>query len=484
MSFKIAFIGAGSIEFTRRLVRDLLSVPEFASIELAFMDINPSNLERVEALCRRDLEFNHLPARLTCTTDRREALRDARYVILTTRIGGVDALFPDIEIPLRYGVDQCIGDTLCAGGIFYGQRGIAFMMELCRDLREVAAPEVLLLNYANPMAMNTWAANTFGKVNTVGLCHGVQHSHQQIADVLGLPIGEVDVVCAGINHQTWFVEVRHRGACQLSRLLEGFERHAEYSRMEPVRVDMLRRFGYYSTESNGHLSEYLPWYRKRPDQVERWSGPGVWISGESGGYLRYSVETRHSFDTEFPQWMAEPPKRFDYHQRSVEHGSYLIEAMETNRIYRGHFNRINHATIPNLPPDCVIEAPGYVDRLGIHLPQVDPLPWGCAAVCQSSVQVQRLAVHAAVHGDLDALRQAVLLDPLVSAVCTPEEVWQMVDELLVAHEAWLPQYAAVIPGAKERLAQGPRVPYRNPDGPAQLAEQRKIPLSAVEKSSK
>lgn len=482
MSFKIAFIGAGSIEFTRRLVRDLLSIPEFSSVELAFMDIDPANLERVEKLCRRDIEFNRTPCRLTTTVDRLEALRDARYIILTTRIGGVDALFPDIEIPLRYGVDQCIGDTLCAGGIMYGQRGIAFLLELCRDIREVASPNALLLNYTNPMAMNTWAANTFGKVNTVGLCHGVQHSHHQVAEVLGLPQGEVDVICAGINHQTWFVQVEHKGISQLDRLLEAFERHPEHAKMEPVRIDMLRRFGYYSTESNGHLSEYLPWYRKRLEDIERWSGPGVWINGETGGYLRYSVETRHSFDTDFPVWLEEPPKAFDYHQRSVEHGSYIIEALETDRIYRGCFNRINHTTIPNLPPDCVIEAPGYVDRLGIHMAARQPLPLGCAAVCQSSIQVQRLAVQAAVHGDLDALRQAMLLDPLVSAVCTTGEVWQMVDELLVAHEAWLPQYSKEIQGAKDRLAHGPRIPYRNPDGPARLAERRKTPLPARSKS--
>nr|MBP9914551.1 alpha-glucosidase/alpha-galactosidase [Opitutaceae bacterium] len=260
MPIKIAFIGAGSIGFTRRLVADLLVVPEFANVEFAFTDINARNLNMVAEICRRDIAANGLKTAITATTNRRAALQGANYVFCVVRIGGLEAFQHDIEIPLKYGVDQCVGDTLCAGGIMYAQRGIAAILAFCRDIREVAAPDCLLLNYANPMAMLTWAANQYGGVRCVGLCHGVQHGHFQIAEVLGLKKQDVEIVCAGINHQTWYVSVETKGKDRTGDLLAAFEQHKEYRKTEKVRIDMLRRFGYYSTESNGHLSEYVPWY--------------------------------------------------------------------------------------------------------------------------------------------------------------------------------------------------------------------------------
>ncbi|HHT73685.1 MAG TPA: alpha-glucosidase/alpha-galactosidase [Firmicutes bacterium] len=451
MAFKIAFIGAGSITFTRTLLRDLLTVPEFADVEIAFTDIDETNLRRTTELAERDIAANGLKTRITATTDRREALSGARYVFNLVRIGGLDAFSTDVEIPLRYGIDQCVGDTLCAGGIMYGQRGIPVMLEFCRDIREVAEPGCLLLNYANPMAMITWACNKFGGVETVGLCHGVQHGHGMIAEVLGLEKDEVDIICAGINHQTWYVKVQHKGEDLTGKLLEAFERHPKYSRKEKVRIDMLRRFGYFSTESNGHLSEYLPWYRKRRDEIEHWIGRDDWFDGETGGYLRICREFRDSFENDYQRWLQEPPMEFTPEARSDEHGSYIIEALETGRIYRGHFNVVNRGVLTNLPDDAVVEVPGYVDSLGIHTPVIGDLPLGCAAVCNASITVQRLAVEAAVSGDDTLLRQAMLMDPLVGAVCTPPEVWQLVDEMLIAQEKWLPQYRAAIAQAKARL---------------------------------
>lgn len=460
MSFKIAFIGAGSIGFTRGLLRDLLSVPEFHEIEVAFTDINAHNLEMVTELCRRDIRENGLSVTLTATTDRKEALRGAKYVICTIRVGGLEAFATDVDIPLKYGVDQCVGDTLCAGGIMYGQRGIAAMLDICKDIREVARQDVLLLNYANPMAMLTWACNKYGGVRTVGLCHGVQGGHGQIAEAFGLKQEEVDIICAGINHQTWYIQIRHHGEDLTGRLLEAFERHPEFNRTEKVRIDMLRRFGYYSTESNGHLSEYVPWYRKRPDDIAHWIDLSSWIHGETGGYLRVCTEGRNWFETEFPNWMNEPALPYQTNERSHEHGSYIIEGLETGRVYRGHFNVVNRGVISNLPDDAVIEAPGYVDRNGISIPQVGELPLGPAAVCNVSISVQRLAVEAAVHGDDRLLRQAFLMDPLVGAVCDPREIWQMVDEMLVAQEPWLPQYGNAIAAARKRLAESPLLPTR------------------------
>jgi alpha-galactosidase len=286
MSFKITFIGAGSIGFTRKLISDLLAVKEFHDIGISFTDINPDNLEMVTRLCQKDIDENNINIRIEATTDRRKALKDAKYIINVVRIGGLEAFELDVKIPLKYGIDQCVGDTLCAGGIMYGQRGIAEVLDFCKDIREVSLPGAVMLNYANPNAMITWACNKYGKVRTIGLCHGVQGGHKQIADVLGLKKSEVDIICAGINHQTWYIQVKHKGEDMTSKLLDAFKAHPEYSKTEKVRIDILEKFGYYSTESNGHLSEYVPWYRKRLDEIDNWIDLSVWINGESGGYLR------------------------------------------------------------------------------------------------------------------------------------------------------------------------------------------------------
>ena len=394
------------------------------------------------------------------TLDRRDALTGARYIINCVRIGMLEGFETDVNIPLKYGVDQCVGDTLCAGGIMYGQRGIAAMLEFCKDIREVSEPNALLLNYANPNAMMTWAAIKYGGVRTLGLCHGVQGGHHQIAKALGLEKKDVDIICAGINHQTWYVSVKHNGEDLTGKILEAYENDPALSAKEKVRIDVLRNFGYYSTESNGHLSEYVSWYRKRPDDLVNWINTETsWIDGETGGYLRVCNEGRNWFEYDFPNWMAAPPQQYIPEKRSEEHGSYIIEALETGRLYRGHFNVMNNGCITNLPDECIVEVPGYVDANGINIPQVGDLPLGCAAVCSQSIWVQRLAVEAAVKGDINLLRQAMLMDPLTGAVCNPPEIRQMVDEMLVAGEQWLPQYKEEIVRAKERLA-GPRIPTR------------------------
>lgn len=453
MSFKVAIIGAGSVGFTKTLVSDLLKVPEFADVEFALTDINAHNLEMIEQIIRKIVVVNNLPARVTATTDRRAAITGAKYIMSCVRVGGLEAFATDVNIPLKYGVDQCVGDTICAGGILYGQRNIPVILDFCRDIREVAAPDALFLNYANPMAMNTWAALEYGKVNTVGLCHGVQHGAHQIAQVLGVEDSELDYICSGINHQTWYIDIRAKGRkIEKDELIAAFERHPVYSRQEKVRIDVLKRFGVYSTESNGHLSEYLPWYRKRPEEIGRWIDMSDWIHGETGGYLRYSTERRNWFETDFPMFLDQAAKPLSEHKRTTEHASHIIEAIETGRVYRGHFNVRNNGIIRNLPADAIIESPGFVDRFGLNMVEGIELPMSCAATCSASISVQRMSVEAAMTGDIDMLKLAVLHDPLVGAICTPDEVWQMVDEMVVAQAQWLPQYAAAIPAAKERLA--------------------------------
>lgn len=468
-AFRICIIGAGSVGFTRKLCADILKVPEFAEIEIALTDIDPRNLDMIAEIVRRMVASSGLPTRVTTTTDRRAALEGARYVLCCVRIGGLEAYATDIEIPLRYGVDQCVGDTICAGGIMYGQRGIPPLLDFCRDIREVAEPGAWLFNYANPMAMLTWACLEAGGVRTVGLCHGVQNGHRQIAAALGLTKDEVDIVCAGINHQTWYIDIRH-GDRRIGphELLAAFERHPDFSRQEKVRIDVLRRFGVYSTESNGHLSEYLPWYRKRPEEIRNWISMDDWIHGETGGYLRHSTERRNWFETDFPAFLREAERPLSAWARTDEHASWIIEALETGRVYRGHFNVRNGGTIRNLPEDCVIEAPGFVDRFGIAMMEGIELPLACAATCRASIDVQRMSVRAALAGDVTLLKQAMLHDPLVGAICTPEEVWQMVDEMLVAGAAWLPQYADAIPAARARL-EASRVPTRAWAGAARRA---------------
>jgi len=464
---KISFIGAGSVGFTRTLLSDIMTVPELRSTEIAFTDINQQNLDMVTKLCQRDLESNGINTKIISTTNRREALTGAKYVINCVRIGMLPAYETDIEIPLKYGIDQCVGDTLCAGGIMYGQRGIAAMLDFCKDIREVCETDALMLNYANPNAMMTWAANKYGGVNTIGLCHGVQGGHSQIATALGLKKEEVDIICAGINHQTWYISVKHNGEELTGKILEAYQKDPDLSRTEKVRIDMLKRFGYYSTESNGHLSEYVAWYRKRPEEIKNWIDLGVWINGETGGYLRVCTEGRNWFEEDFPTWLNATPKNFKAEERSEEHGSYIIEGLETGRVYRGHFNVMNNGCITNLPDECIVEVPGYVDGNGVSIPRIGDLPLGCAAVCSQSVWVQRLAVEAAVSGDITLLRQAMMMDPLTGAVCTPLEIDQMVDEMLVACEDLLPQYANAISEAKVRL-KGPLLPTKRTKGAARL----------------
>jgi alpha-galactosidase len=486
MTIKIAMIGAGSIGFTRKLMHDILAVPELAGATFAFMDISERNLNMVGQLAERDIKANGLPAKILATTDRAEAIAGSDYVICMIRQGGLEAFQTDIDIPLKYGVDQCVGDTICAGGIMYGQRTIPALLDICRDIRAEAKSTALFLNYSNPMAMNTWACNKYGGVPTLGLCHGVQGGHWQIASCIehwarseGL-IGpnetvhrkEVDIIVGGINHQTWYLKVQWRGMDLTGRMLELFENHPTYPQTEKVRIDILRRFGYYTTESNGHVSEYLPWYRKRTNEIEKWIDLSHWIHGETGGYLRVCTEGRNWFETDFPNWLAEDSPVIGPARRSEEHGSYIIEGLETGRLYRGFFNVINQGHITNLPDGCVIEIPGYVDKNGLNMPVIGDLPLACAATCSASVRVQQMAVEAAVHGDVTLLKQAMLHDPLVGAVCNPEEVWQMTDELLVAQAGWLPQYEAEVPAAAQRLAQaeknGTRVKLHKTQGAARL----------------
>ena len=254
MAIKVAIIGAGSVGFTRLIVRDILKVPELQDTVFALTDIDKRSLDLVAKLCKRDVKFNKLPAKVLAAVNRRRMLEGADYVLNFARVGGLEAFQSDIDIPLKYGVDQCVGDTVCAGGLMYAQRSIAAILDFCRDIKEVAKPGALFLNYANPMAMNTWAVDKYTDVPVVGLCHGVEGCINVIARALGYPDNSLDFICAGINHMSWYIQVTYKGRDLTGEALEAIERHPIYSKTQKTRIDLMKRFGYFSTESNGHIS--------------------------------------------------------------------------------------------------------------------------------------------------------------------------------------------------------------------------------------
>ncbi|MDF2627800.1 MAG: alpha-glucosidase/alpha-galactosidase [Symbiobacteriaceae bacterium] len=448
---KIALIGAGSILFTRRLLMDILAVEEFRDTEFRFMDVNEENLMMVTNLCRKLIEGNGLPATIVPTTDRRRALDGANYVLSTAKIGGLKAMGFDVEIPLKYGVDQCVGDTLAPGGIMYGLRSIPFLLDLAADMRDLC-PDALLIQYQNPMAINQWGLRRAGAIRTVGLCHGVQGTTKQIARVFGLPMDELHVTAAGINHQTWFLQVDHNGRSLLPEMLERYEQDALANKWDRVRIDVMRRFGYYSTESNGHLSEYLPWYRKRPNERHKWFCYEDWPGGITAGCLDWMRRQKDEFKHMYPKWMAGEGEAIPLGDRSWEHASYIIEALELGRPYRGHLNIGNHGVISNLPDGCTVEVPCIVDRDGIRPEWQGPLPLQVVAPLRASVSVQELTVEAALTGDVRLLKLALLNDPLTAASCNTEEVWAMADELLAAEAEWLPQFGPSGPRWEDRPA--------------------------------
>ena len=288
---KISFLGAGSVGFTQTLVRDILKVKKLQNIEISLHDISRSNLLMVAELIQKDITANNLPTKLSIDPIRKESIKNAKYIISCVRVGGLEAFETDISIPLKYGIDQCVGDTICAGGIMYGQRNIPVILDFCKDIKKYAKKNALFLNYANPMAMNTWAANEIGKVNTIGLCHGVQGGAKLIEDSLNIPFGKMKYSCSGINHMTWYLDLNYKGKkITKEQLSKSLKKHKKFSRDEKVRIDVLDKFGYFSTESNGHLSEYLPWYRRTQKDVKKWSSLSNWIHGETGGYLRVCNE--------------------------------------------------------------------------------------------------------------------------------------------------------------------------------------------------
>jgi len=440
---KIALIGAGSVVFTRNLCSDILLAPALQGSTIALMDIDPTRLSQARDLVQAIIDRRGLKARLEATTDRREAVRDADYVITTFQQGGLDAFRLDIEIPQRYGVEQCVGDTLGPGGVFRALRTIPVLIDLCHDMDDVA-PDALLINYVNPMAANCWAVDVAAGRPLVGLCHSVQGTSEMLAKWIEVPYDEVIYLCAGINHQAWFLEFR-RGSEDLYPLIwKAIERPEIYAK-EPVRIEMMKHFGYFVTESSGHASEYVPYFRKNAEMVDEDLVPrfrdncNSWFDfGRTGGYLRHCIKRFKEAQREYRdllEGIRDLPSG-----RTHEYGSYIIEAIETNRPIRINGNVPNWGLIDNLPQGCCVEVPCLVDGNGIQPTAVGALPTQLAALNRACINVQELTVEAAVTGDVEAVYHAIMLDPLTSAVCTLDQIRSMVDEMLAAQAQWLPQF--------------------------------------------
>ncbi|MBN2450983.1 MAG: alpha-galactosidase [Lentisphaeria bacterium] len=434
---KIAMIGAGSLVFCKTLSMDILATEALRNGEICLMNRTKPKLDQMEAFLRRVVRENGLPTRITATLDRREALRDADYVIIMIQVGGIETFRQDYEIPLKYGVDQCIGDSLGPGGVMRGLRTIPVLAGIVRDMEELC-PGALLLNYANPMGACCLALGRLTRrLQFVGLCHGVQTTLDLIGRYVDVPKEQVDFFCAGINHMAWFLSLRdRRDGRDLYPILRANIEKPEYYANEKVRCEVMRHFGYFMTESTGHLSEYLPWFRSSQRALETYCDEPA-FGGESGAYYTYCA------------MLAEKYRGVNYldsesaalGRRSVEYCSHILEAHETDRPFRLNGNVRNDGYITNLPQGCCVEVPMYVDGRGIHPLRVGDLPPQCAALNQSNVTVQALAVEAGLTGDPEYAMQAIAMDPLTSACCTLREIREMTAELLAAQKDLLPQFA-------------------------------------------
>lgn len=429
---KVAIIGAGSIVFCKTLMLDIMATKGLEETEFALMAPSTRNTSKVEEFINKVIGTNELPAKVWITTDRREALKDADYVIATFQVGGVRAFELDYTIPMKHGVDQCIGDTLGPGGVFRALRSIPVTLNMAKDIEGVC-PNAILLNYVNPMAMICWA---LGETNVefVGLCHGVQTTLDLISGYVGVPKEEIDYLCAGINHMGWFLKIEKDGKDLYPVLREKFESPGYYVN-EKVRGEVFRHFGYIMTESTGHLSEYVPWFRKNQKSLDLYCDEPS-FGGETGAYYTWCKAVAKKYEEKdiLEGESAELPSR------SVEYGSYIIEAIETRKIFRFNGNVRNNGMITNLPSDCCAEGPMFADGTGLHKTIVGDLPVQCAALNLTNINVQRLAVEAAKSGHPDMIVQACALDPLTSAVMTLKEVRDMVAEMLEAEKQWLPQF--------------------------------------------
>ena len=431
---QVTIMGAGSAVFSRQLMTDILQIDGLDKGTFALVDIDPQRLELAHEIAERLIELSGKKWRVRVSTDRREVLAGSDYIINTIEVAGLANVDHDFEIPMKYGVNQCIGDTIGPGGIFKALRTGPAWLDILHDAEELC-PQAWVLNYTNPMSILTLTALTGTNLRTVGLCHSVQGTSELLAEYLEVPFKELQWRCAGLNHNAWFTELHYQGHDMYPRLRE-LARIPEIYEQDPIRFEFMLHFGAFVTESSGHFSEYTPYFRKRPDLIKRYCREGY--LGETGYYAHNWATWRKENDDEIREMLAgtrEIPL-----DHSNEYGSDIIEAISLGRTTVIYGNVLNTGLIDNLPPGCV-EVPCLVDRNGIQPTHFGALPEQLAALNRSHMAIHTLMCDALLRKDKEAARYALMLDPLTAAVCSPAEISAMFDEMWEAERAYLQPFA-------------------------------------------
>ena len=428
---KITFIGAGSTVFARNLLGDIFSYPELAESTIALFDIDEERLETSEIVARKVASQRGSHPTIESTTDQRRALDGADFALCMIQVGGYKpSTVIDFEIPKRYGLRQTIADTLGIGGIMRGLRTIPVLLDICRDMEELC-PDVTFLNYVNPMAINCWALSRASSIRTVGLCHSVQSTASGLANDIGVPIEEIDYLCAGINHMAFYLRFERDGVDlypDLRNVLD--EGRAPMDNL--VRYEMLNRLGYFVTESSEHFAEYVPWFikRDRPDLIDNFNSP-------LDEYPRRCEAQIAEWNALRGQYESQGPVELGH---SYEYAAPIIHSMETGTPCVIYGNVPNTGLIDSLPDGCCVEVPCLVDRNGLQSTHVGALPPQLAALMQTNINVQALTVEAALTGKREHIYHAAMLDPHTAAELDLDQIWSLVDDLIAAHGDVLPPY--------------------------------------------
>lgn len=436
---KITFIGAGSIVFTRNLVRDILTYPAFQKdLTISLMDINTDRLAYIKKAIEKIVNLGGYRVNIEVLTDRREALKNADGVVITIVAGGVEVFSKDVTIPEKYGVDLCIGDTRGPGGIFRALRTIPIILDICKDIEELC-PDAFVLNYTNPMAMLCRAMQGETKVKITGLCHSVQGTSEMLAKWIGAPINEITYVCAGINHQAFYLEYKWNGKDAYPLLREAVKDPEVFNR-EQVRNEMFKYLGYYVTESSGHNSEYNPWFRKRKDLIEEFCthGTGAQPGRHADLVIRRTMYGEETWFKEVDEWLAKEDIDLS---RGHEYAAGIFNAVfGDGEFFRFNGNVRNFGLIDNLMEGCCVEVPVLASKNGFQPMKVGKMPAQLAALNNLNAACEEMAVQAALTGDTGMLYHAICLDPLTSAVLSLREIEDMVNEMLEANRDYLPQF--------------------------------------------
>jgi alpha-galactosidase len=434
---KIAFIGAGSFGFTRKLVRDILTFPELAGAEIALMDIDSERLAAIEQACRKIVDAGNYPAKITATTDRTKALEGADGVCITILAGGVQVWRYDIEIPKEYGVDINVGDTRGPAGIFRTLRTMPVMLDIARDITRLC-PDAVILNYTNPMAMLCRGVQGETDLNFTGLCHSVQGTASMLAKWIGAPEDEITYTCAGINHQAWYLQFLWNGKDAYPLIRKAMDNPEIYNE-EQIRNDMFLHLDYYVTESSGHNSEYVAWYRKRPDLIEKYCTSGTgWNPGHYGYILNRYLEREETWKQTIEEWLKEDEIDLE---RGHEYAASIFNAVfGDGRMYKFNGNVRNFGLIDNLPEGCCVEVPVLASPRGIEAIHVGALPDHLAIINNTSARCEELAVQSAIEGDPRKTFHAICMDPLASAVLSLAEIKEMTQSMFRKNAEHLPQF--------------------------------------------